>query len=54
MYDAYTNDNGINDEIKWKGNFKKRNTSEYTNWSENQSKSRINWKEHREFKMRVK
>ena len=32
----------------------KSNTSEYTNWSENQSKSRINWKQHREFKMRVK
>ncbi len=23
MYDAYTNDNGINDKIKWKGNIKK-------------------------------
>ena len=39
MYDAYTNDNGINNKIKWKGTIK-RNTSDYTNWSENQSKSR--------------
>ena len=24
MYDAYTNDNGINDKIKWEGNIKKQ------------------------------
>ena len=39
MYDTYTNDNVINDKLNEKV-ILKRNTSEYTNWSGNQSKSR--------------